>query len=189
MSTSSSTAMDMSKSFDSKNSSTKRAWPFRSLNFIKSIKTGKKGINLPTEIGTSSEKTKMPSMEPATNQSNPSEEESWLQQTIRIRDQTWLKQAQIAIEDAKKNAKSSEPFEKCSSSVTSGSETSEASETSSDSDYMAPDALVDGDDTDIDNLLNWLTCNEIIIETEPDLRRYADPRGMVVGGKGGMCVC
>jgi hypothetical protein len=190
MSPSSSTEIDTSKSFDSKSSSTKRVWPLRSLNFIKSTNTDEKGISLPTEIGTSSEKTRMLSMEPETEHSHSSKEESWLQQTIKKRDQTWLKQAQIAIKEAKKNATSSEPVDKCSSSITLGSETSEASETSSDSDYtyMAPDVLVDGDYTEIDNLINWLTCNESMVETEPDLSRFDNPRGMVVGGKKGMCV-
>jgi hypothetical protein len=45
----------------------------------------------------------MPSMEPVTNQSNPSEEESWLQQTIKS--EIKLKQqAQIATNTLKKNA-------------------------------------------------------------------------------------
>jgi hypothetical protein len=188
LSTSSSTEIDMSKSFDSKSCSTKRVWPFRSLNFIKSTNTVKKGISLPTEIGTSSEKRRMPSMERDTNHSHPSEEESWLQQTIRKRDQTWLKQAKIAIEEAKKNAKSSEPFDKCSSSVTSGSKTSEGSGTYSDSDsesdcsddeytyprtdaratsYTAHDVVMDSDGLDI--FFSWLTCTEIMVETELDM--------------------
>jgi hypothetical protein len=204
-STSSSTEIATSTSFDSKSSSTKRAWPLRSLNCIKSTNTDKKGIILHTEIGTSSEKTRMPSIEPESNHFHPSEEESWLQQTIKKRDQTWLKQAQLAIKEAKKNAKSSEAFDKCSSSVTSGSKTSEGSGTSSDSEsdcsddeYTYPrtdtratsytaarDVVMDNDS--FDNLISCLTCTEIMVETEPDVGRYDGPRGMVVGGIKGMC--
>jgi hypothetical protein len=199
MSTSSSSEIATSTSFDSK-SSTKGFWRSRSSNSIKSANADKKGINPTTEIGTSSGKTKRPSRKPATNYTSPSKEESWLQQTIKNRDQTWLKQARIAIEEAKKNAKSSEPFDKRSSSITSGSETSEGSGTSSDSEsdcsvneymyfrtdtratnysYMARNIVVDGDGIDI--LLRCLTCNEIMMETEPDMSSV-DPRGMVVGG-------
>jgi hypothetical protein len=204
LSTSSSTEIAAKTSFDSKSSSTKRLWPLKSLNFIKSATTDKKGINLPTEIGTSSGKTKMPSMKPATKNSHPAKEESWLQQTIIKRDQTWLEQAQIAIKEAKKNTKSSEPFDKCSSSITSGSKTSEGSGPSSDSEsdcsddehtyprtdtratsYTAQDVAMDSDG--LDNLFSWLTCTEILAETEPDMGRYDGPRGMVVGGKKGMC--
>ena len=131
----------------------------------------------------------MPSMEPESNHSHPSEEESsWLQQTIKKKDQSWLKQAQIAIQEAKKNAKSSEPFDKCSGSVTSGSKTSEGSGTFSDSEsdcsddehtyprtdtratsYAARDVVMDIDD--FDNLFSCLTCTEFV-ETEPGIGKY-----------------
>ncbi len=44
---------------------------------------------------------------------------------------------------------------------------------------------VDGDGSE--ELFGWLTCNEIMIETERYMSRRDDPRGMVVGGKSGMC--
>jgi hypothetical protein len=232
LSNSSSTEIAVNTSFDSKSSSTKRVLPLRSLNLTKSASTDKKGINLPTEIGTTSGNTRKTSTKVATTHthSHPFKEESWLQQTIEKRDKTWLERAriameeakinakihesfdkcsksewaQIAMEEAKRNANPIESFDKCSKSVSSGSETSEASGTFADSEsdcsatectdrrtdtratnYMERDVSVDSDG--IDNLFSWLTCNGIMIETEPHVMRGDNPRGMVVGGKKGMC--
>jgi hypothetical protein len=214
LSTSSSAEIAANTSFDSKSSSTKRVLPLRSLNLTKSASTDKTDTKLPTDNGTTSGNTRMVSTKAATISSPPSKEESWLQQTIKKRDKAWLERARIAMEDAKRNAKSSESFDKCSKpvffkfskSVSSGSETSEASGTFSDSEsdcsateytdprtdtrathYMGRDVSVDSDGDGIDNLFSWLTCNGIMIETEPHMMRCDNPRGMVVGGKRGMC--
>jgi hypothetical protein len=212
VSTSSSTEIGNNTSFDSK-SSTKHLLCLKSLNLIKSTNIDQKGSNPLTEIEISSGETKRlrrKEGEPAVNPSRPSKEdpsqpskeESWLQRTIKDRDQTWLKQVQLAIEDAKKNTKSSEQFDDiCSTFSISGSVTFAVSETSSDSESdcsdnaytfprtdtritndMARDVIVVGDG--IGNLFRQLTCSETMIETEPDMSRW-DPRplGLVVGGK------
>jgi hypothetical protein len=192
LSMSTSSEIGNNASFDSK-SSTKHSWCLKSLNLIKSANTDQKGSNPLTEIGTSSGETKRPSRkegEPAANHSHPSKEESWLQRTIKDRDQAWLKQAKLAIENAKTNAKSSEQSEICSTFSISGSETFADSGTSSDSEsdcsynaYTFPRT-----DTRITNDMarefRRLTCNETMIETEPDMSRW-DPRplGLVIGGK------
>jgi hypothetical protein len=184
-----------------------KQWRLRSLNLAKaaleSASTDKKGIKLPTEIGTSSGNTTIASKKPATNNSHPSKEESWLQQqTIKNRDRTWLEQARIAIDEAKRNAKSREQFENCISSLTSGSETSETESDCSDTESVCSDTESDCSDTGIDDLFGWLgefwvtrpsmfqsvshIPSEIMIETERYMSLWDNPRGMIVGGKRGM---